>query len=119
PFLRNLIEKSIDEGPQFLRVLLSGAVPAHRYRAVFHLATADDQHVRHFGYFRSTDFVADFLVAEVCLGSYPGFSKLPHDVLRVRFEILPDRQDLYLNRREPCREVAAAVFDQYADEPLE
>ncbi len=85
----------------------------------FFLVPPHDEHVRHLLGFGRTDLVADRLVGRVDLDAHVVGAEGGGHLLGVVDEIVAHGNDLHLGRREPGREVAAAVLDQHADEALQ
>src|SRR5437870_9204393 len=97
---------------------LAAAPVAHREGALG-LPIAVDDHLRDLLQLRVADSLAERLVTLVHIRTKAGFLEPAPDLLCRPAVVGPDRNDPYLHRREPEREVARVVLDQDAYEPLE
>src|ERR1044072_8909483 len=96
-----------------------GAERAQRNGALLLLALADDEQIGDVGAAVLAQLVVDLLVPEIGLDAQPGGAQPGGDFLGIIVALGDDRRHHRLDRRQPEREAAGMMLDQYAEEALE
>src|ERR1700737_1096612 len=99
--------------------VLALAVLARRDALRLHLLVADHQRVRNLHQLRVADLRAQLLRRLVQLDAKPALLELGEYFPRPVHVPVRHGDDACLDGRQPDREVAGEMLDQYADEPLE
>src|ERR1017187_5684545 len=122
PGERAVVDRALHHSKQFFDLLileLAAVSDAEGDRARRLLLLTHDEERRHLVELAVPDLGAQLFASEVARRAQPGLSQFSQNLLPVLIELLRNRYDAYLLRREPEREVTARVLDEDAEETLE
>src|ERR1017187_3704638 len=122
PGERAVVDRALHHSKQFFDLLileLAAVSDAEGDRARRLLPLTHDEERRHLVELAVPDLGAQLFASEVARRAQPGLFQSSQNLLPVFVELLRNRNDPHLLRREPEREVAARVLDEDAEEPFE